>query len=417
VSPNAGEEDRLFLWISPKTLLRFTAAAGIPVLVLPVLLSLRYGGLLEALGTNPMLAFALAGASAIHFSRRPAAGECAATAGLAAALRFAYTFGYPASLVGWGSFFGLASIVVLGLDAARTRGRERRSAASDVMAGGMFLYYWIVLGFVLLITDYLIPRTCDQFLYAFDGSLGFQPSFVLGRFARAHPAVRSVLATVYEAVALPVAILWAIQRRRRYTGGYKILPLLIAASTGGYLLYYVFPATGPVYEFRGTFPLGNPPVSLEVGPVLPLIERAVRNGMPSLHFGTALLILWNARILSRPARAALWLFLAGTAIATLALGQHYLIDLVVAVPVMLAFHAGAMNSLPLTSGARRTAIAAGMALTAGWLVFLRFGVTLCLGRPAVGWTMIVFTVAACVLLEARLRAAAAQPANRCQSAR
>src|SRR5207249_279782 len=118
------------------------------------------------------------------------------------------------------------------------------------------------------------------FLYAFDGSLGFQPSFLLGRMLYYHAGLAEPVQTLYFAIALPIALVYATQRRRGYALGYKILPLLMAASAGGYLLYFVLPATGPVYEFAGQFPLVIPPVTLHPGPILPLAERAVRNGMP-----------------------------------------------------------------------------------------------------------------------------------------
>ena len=49
-----------------------------------------------------------------------------------------------------------------------------------------------------------------------------------------------------------------------------------------------------------------------------------------MHFAWTVLIAWNAR--SRWLRAGLWLFAGLTALATLGLGLHYLVDLVAALP-------------------------------------------------------------------------------------
>jgi hypothetical protein len=304
--------------------------------------------------------------------------------------------------VRWGSFLGLAALIVLVIGAAQARLSERMACWRDVAPTALFFYFWIVLGIALLLTSVLIPRTYDRYLYAFDGSLGFQPSFLLGELARANPVPLRVLSFIYHAVSLPIALLWATQRRNGYSLGWHVFPLAAAASTGGYLFYYVFPATGPIFEFGAQFPHVLPPVSIEPGAVLPMMERAVRNGMPSLHFGSILLLWWNCRVWPGWARFAAGVFLAGTAFATLALGQQYLIDLVVAVPVMLAFHAAAIHAVPLRSSARWQPIAAGCALTAGWLVLLRFGAGLWLGRPGLSWMLIAVTVSLCFALERRL---------------
>ena len=59
----------------------------------------------------------------------------------------------------------------------------------------------------LLLTDFLIPRTFGRFLYAFDGSLGFQPSFLLGRLLYYHSGFAGPVQTVYFGIALPIALL------------------------------------------------------------------------------------------------------------------------------------------------------------------------------------------------------------------
>src|ERR1017187_3020351 len=393
----------------PSVFLELAVALGLIALIMPLLFSVAYGGLLGNIGNNPILAFAVAGAFIIHLASGPSRREVLITLVLAAVLHFLYQritggfaryFGYM--IINWGGFLGISSLLVLAVRAIRNRGEQRKSALSNLIAGGAFFYYWIVLGFALTLTDYLIPRVYDQFLYAFDGSLGFQPSFVLGRLIYGRPLAWDLVRTLYFAIALPVAMLYASQRRGRYALGYKIFPLLIAASTGGYLLYFVLPGTGPIYEFRGLFPFHIPPVAPHLGKIEPMLERAVRNGMPSLHFGTALLLWWNCRIWPKAGRAVMLLFLLVTAFATLALGQHYLIDLVVAFPVMLIFQAAAITAVPLSARERWVPLAVGVCGTFAWLAFLRYGVALWLGRHALSWILVSGTMIGCCFLESRL---------------
>jgi len=99
---------------------------------------------------------------------------------------------------------------------------------------------------------------------------------------------------------------------------------LITFTVGGFL-YGVVPAMGPRYAFGAAFPMGHP----NVAPVLAHLD-GYPNAMPSLHAATALLlVLFNGR--KRWLLSIAVLFLAGTVAATLAL-EHYVVDLVVAVP-------------------------------------------------------------------------------------
>jgi hypothetical protein len=75
----------------------------------------------------------------------------------------------------------------------------------------------LILGFAFLIAIHLIPRRCDQLFYAFDASLGFEPSFNLGRLIYGSGLLINLVATFYFAWGIPAALLWATQRRNRYS--------------------------------------------------------------------------------------------------------------------------------------------------------------------------------------------------------
>jgi hypothetical protein len=61
------------------------------------------------------------------------------------------------------------------------------------------------------------------------------------------------------------------------------------------------------------------------------------NAMPSLHVSTAILLFLFAR--GRFAKASASLFLPATVLATLATGEHYVIDAIVAAPFACSVHA------------------------------------------------------------------------------
>ena len=140
-------------------------ALAVVILVMPVVLTFRYGHMYTAIGTVPMMAFAMAGITIIHFSSRPSRLECCVTIALAVVLHIAYRFSftYPLYfgywLISWGSFLGFASLIVLAVQAVRTR---QKAVISDLVAGGVLFYFWIILGFAFLAAIHLMPRRYDQ---------------------------------------------------------------------------------------------------------------------------------------------------------------------------------------------------------------------------------------------------------------
>lgn len=89
------------------------------------------------------------------------------------------------------------------------------------------------------------------------------------------------------------------------------------------------------------------------------------NAVPSGHLAWALLLWWNSRPLMLGVRIAAGLFLLGTAVATLATGEHYLVDLVVAIPFAVAVDAAI--------GRRWIFAAAHAAVVLSWCLALRAG--------------------------------------------
>jgi hypothetical protein len=258
------------------------------------------------------------------------------------------------------------------------------------------------MGLALDLTVPLHGWAWDPIVLGLDAGFG-QPSFVVGRVAAGHPALLTLLSLVYLFLPVMMAAMLVLERRRSIESGREsergLLRAILLAAAVGYALYHVYPVVGPGPLFGARFPYG---IASLAGPPQRLVEVTAiadpRNCMPSLHVGWALLIYWHARALGRPARVAGALWLVSTIFATLAMGQHYFVDLVVAVPFAALIDALAGGGAPARkTSARRQLIATGGVLLAIWYAILLLappGATggvplrlLALVTVAVGWAL------------------------------
>ena len=373
------------------------------------------GGIGWALGNNQILSFMLLGSFLIHMAMRPARAEWLAVLALAILLRSAYAaymvfrpyFG--STLVSWGSFLGLASLVVQLALVIRSRGETRRTRKITFLTAGALPYCWLLLAFCLAFVT-RTPTSYDPFLLAFDSSLGAPLSFIFGRFLAVHPLLHHLTKTVYDALPLGASCILAWNNRSRLRP-VSVIPMYITMMALGYGLYWLYPAAGPVFAYGGLFPQTTPLkwqiLSMAVPPF-----QAPRNAMPSLHFGAMLLLLWNSRTWPVAGRVAAAAFSCGIAFATLGLGEHYLIDLVVAFPFMLTMQSLWSTSVPLRSPVRYQPIVAGVLGTAAWFSALRWAIPAFLASTPLAWCCVLITVGGTIWLERRLARVAwgSQPA-------
>jgi len=138
----------------------------------------------------------------------------------------------------------------------------------------------------------------------------------------------------------------------------------------GYALYHVYPVVGPGPLFGARFPYG---IASLAGPPQRLIDVTAiadpRNCMPSLHVGWALLIYWHAARWEAGTRGGR--LLAGFDDHRHAGdGQHYLVDLVVAVPFAALVDALAGGASARKISARGQLIATAGVLLAVWYAIL-----------------------------------------------
>ena len=208
------------------------------------------------------------------------------------------------------------------------------------------------------------PLKFDYFLYAIDKSLGLSAFWV----ARLLPEwQRSVLFIVYQSLTAAMITWYGVNLRRRNGRPAGLLVAYLVTFGLGPCLYLIVPACGPRHAFGSAFPAGNPDVL-----PLPVPLNYWPNAIPSLHLATALLFVFFSggnRVLC----ALAWLYLAATVAATLAF-EHYVIDLVVAVPF-------ACCATLLTRGKVRQALSC-LAAVLVWLLAIRFATPALTAHPA-----------------------------------
>jgi hypothetical protein len=232
----------------------------------------------------------------------------------------------------------------------------------------------------------------DLYAYSFDGSLGFQPSFVVGRWFQDYPVVQAVGRFTYYSLPLAMALVYAAHLRLRKTAPLFIFEIFMAAGLLGYFLYLTFPAAGPVYLVGSAFP--GFPLSLSDLRALPLrtipISVAIpRNAMPSLHLTWALLIWFNSKPLSRLASALAFTLVLTTVFDTIGMGEHY----------------SSISQWPSRSRSpyRHSVLApssfdrrfvlpplmGGATLTLLWLIMLHYGIRIFLLTPLIPWACVI----------------------------
>jgi len=207
------------------------------------------------------------------------------------------------------------------------------------------------------------PLKFDAYLYLMDNAVLGSPTFPAAYLLTRKSYM--VLRPIYDLLPIVMILCYAINLK--WGNGRTVLTAFAANFLIGSCMYLIVPACGPAFAFERDFPLGHPSVSTELMRV-----SESPNAIPSLHVSAAILLVMFAG--KRPAlRFLAWLYLVGTAAATLALGEHYLIDLVVAVP-FAAFAA-------LIARGRILAACGNLALVVVWLLSIRFATPSLIAYP------------------------------------
>lgn len=271
------------------------------------------------------LAEAMIGAWLLWLCTRPSWLEVLVMALLAAGLYAARVALDPGTAVvvfalkrRFGYFAGWAGILLLA-----------RRSPSPAFTSALALPLFILVRYLGLVAfvPYAGP-TLDGKLYLLDHALG-DPAYHMAGLFYTSPRSISYLWVLYRAFIwmLPLAVGATlgepISRRR----------ILLAWMLAGVLsvpCYVLLPASGPAYAFPPWPSMPNP-ASVRWA-ALEAQSGWIRNAMPSLHFAWALLTWLLAPPDPRWLRPAMLAFVGVTFVTTLSLGQHWLVDLIAALP-------------------------------------------------------------------------------------
>lgn len=259
-----------------------------------------------------------------------------------------------------------------------------------VMALVVNLFYGWILIFAMGRENSIVPWKYDHVLLHLDDVLGLSGISIATAL---QGAWRIPLIVVYQ-LMVPMMIAWFVVVRRPDRQR-KLIAAYIVEMILGPALYAIVPACGPVYAFRAAWL--HPPA------VAPTTIRlsGMPNAFPSLHVGTAFILLLVAR--GRWPRIIAVLFLAATILATLGTGEHYAIDLVA------GFAFGAFAVSVGSRAWKRAALLFALVIT--WSLTVRFGFHALLDHPAALRAFALLTVGAAALVLAMEWQSPAQPAS------
>ncbi|MCA0304272.1 MAG: phosphatase PAP2 family protein [Proteobacteria bacterium] len=362
---------------------------------------------------NGQLLFtATAAAIALMTTRRSEIGDLCGLTGILAAILLPVCYGFGARGLTLLSIFGeglwLASLLLAARAVLASRGERRRSALDLLVIRFSLPICLPLLQVMLWIQSHSFAQVYDLHLYAFDGLFGGNVVKSVAVFVRSVPGLITVLWVIYQSLVPAVALFVVLQRTEHGFVHGKLLSRFLVAAALGYALYAMMPGIGPLMTFVDVFPYGLPDAASVVPGPFAEFDGAPRNAMPSLHTAWALLVFIAAWPMGPWLRLVGGVFLAGTLGATLALGEHYLVDLIVAVPFVVLVEGIAAN--PFAPEQRRRALQAivgGIAMIATWLLAIRFATVAFHGLPLVPWLMTFATLGLSLLLLVRLLAPSA----------
>ena len=160
---------------------------------------------------------------------------------------------YGVRWISWGAFLGIGVLIVLAGQVVWSHGPAKKSYLRTFYSGAVFPMLALVDGYSVPLNIWLRPKTYDAFLLAFDGSLGFQPSFMLGQFLLQNPTARNLTTIMYYALPLTVCMVYASDRMQ-IQKPVAILVLFLTFTILGFAQYSMYPAVGPRYAFAGMYP-------------------------------------------------------------------------------------------------------------------------------------------------------------------
>ena len=316
------------------------------------------------------------------------------------------------------SFAGLGSLAVLGTRTIWARRQDRTLFLYAFLPAVLFVASDYMASTLLDYTEMLHPKTFDLYLYSVDSSLRVQFSFSLGQMFARYQWVRFAGLLFYIALPMPLALVYAAHLRLKDKKAFPVMLAFLVTGPIGVLFYNMVPACGPVHVFGQNFPWHPLSTSQATHMVLETIPlKGARNAIPSLHMAWVLLAWWNSKALSRWIRVIALAFVIFTVLATLGIGEHYFVDLVVAFPFALMVQALCLYPLPFKSGSRRVAFLFGTFASLAWMALISFATPFFWISPVLPWAMVIATISVSILLMHHLQNAESAGERKADDAR
>lgn len=218
---------------------------------------------------------------------------------------------------------------------------KQKTAFKYAIACFLIVLFSIGTNGTLDIVDRVTPIVYDPAIYAIEvHTLLNLPWLVIALHAVCKP-IYYLLAGIYDCLLLLIVLISCAEVLHAQTSVKN--NLLVQFAIGGLLsipLYIAMPAVGPVYYALGGFPAHMPDVqTLQSGAILFKNQMIHRNSMPSLH--ATWVILGFLALRQSPFKYRVWgaLYVGATFLFTVGMGEHYLLDWVVALPLVLFIRA------------------------------------------------------------------------------
>ncbi len=287
---------------------------------------------------------------------------------------------------------GLASILLTLL--TTKKGEESQQTRQKLIDFYVFANILQFSAYTLLdLTTLLHPITFDAVAYHIDATSGFNPSAAIAKLYAAVPRLATILDADYEFIAFGFPLIYALQLRCKQMPPANMLLVWVVSTLSCLIAYHLCPITGPIYLFgKDFFPNALPELSkvIDFGTI---VTPVYRNGLPSMHFGTCLMLVFTARYQrSKILNLLLYVATALTFMATLGKGEHYLIDLVVSFPFIVAIQSYCTHVTDQGQKYRLFAIIAGISLWLGWVVLVRYGLILFQVIPGLIYLVSLITI-------------------------
>ena len=223
--------------------------------------------------------------------------------------------------------------------------QERKFTSEYICFTFLFLFMGAATGDALTLISVMLPLTIDFDIYRIDLAYYGIAQWFYVHFEQFPALLQTVIYVTYDILSLVLFFSVALVIREERTDQLNAFRTLIVPFYLAFVMYCFMPVAGPVYVFGHDYPwkdLGW--IMEEAAGHMHAVHPTPRNGMPSMHFSGAMFVCLVMMCLNKKIFFYFsCVFVTLTAVATLGLGEHYFVDLVVAAPFCMALGTALQN--------------------------------------------------------------------------